>query len=103
MFSENQKIRLINIAKCKYKTGKVFIHVSCCGHSSLWPEMSRIAESSEPNFEAESEFDWEYIQTIFGISGIRQAIEALITQAIYYSPDMNEFQSANYSVEVTVK
>lgn len=101
MFSENQKTRLIQIAKCKFETGKVFTHVTCCGHSSLWHEMSQMVEQSTPNFE--TEFDWEYIQLLFMTEGIIGALSELITQAFYYSPDMNEFQSENYSVEITIK
>lgn len=101
MFTQNQKTRLIQIAKCKFETGKVFTHVSCCGHSSLWSEMSRMVEQSTPNFE--TEFDWEYIESFYKSDGIRQALSELIQQAFYYSPDMNEFYSENYSVEITIK
>lgn len=93
--------RIIRIAKCKAKSGQYNVNVSACGNSSAWAAMSNMAESATPNTLAT--IDTNQVTDAYENGGIRQAISEIITQMIYASPDMDDFNSDNYSVEVSVK
>jgi len=92
--------RIITIAKDKASRFDFHASVECCGASSMWSEMSDMAQGATPNLNAS--FDIQAIEDAFS-NGIRYAIGEAIAQMIYASPDMDGFNSENYMVKVTVK
>ena len=99
---KNQIERIIRIATCKAKSGQYNVNVSACGGDSHnWTKYSDMAESAIPNTNAT--IDTSFVSELLEDNGIRSAISEVITQMIYASPDMDDFNSENYSVEVSVK
>jgi hypothetical protein len=93
--------RIIRIAKCYANSFNYNVNVSVCGNSSAWSEMTDMAQSATPNTIAQ--IDTNQVIEAFENNGIRSAIAEVISQMLYASPDMDLFQSDNYSIEVSVK
>lgn len=99
--TQNQIDRIIRIATCKVNSGQYNASASHCGGGQTREEYFEMAERAEPNLDAEIDSEW--VNDWFNSDGIRSAINAVITQMIYASPDMADFNHEGYSVEVSVK
>ncbi len=100
--TQNQIERIIRIATCKVKSGQFNVNVNTCGGNSYnWSKYSDMAERAVVNTNAM--IDGSFVLELLENNGIRQAISEVITQMIYASPDMANFNHEGYSVEVSVK